>query len=136
MLFLGIVSCCRLLRLSLASLFTEETYHQKNNIVPVRRYNRLIKILDKPPNGGHVVTTLLQQLKYILSIQADLDDLFASLYNVPSTLMCLKTSRKKHINLCQISQFFHRYVRTITSSLNKHSSLPGDVWADRFHCIY
>ena len=65
-------------------LFTEETYHQKNNIVPVRRYNRLIKILDKPPNGGHV-TTLLQQLKYILSIQTNLDDLWKLRFSLQRT---------------------------------------------------
>ena len=46
------------LLLQTASIITgfysqKKTYHQKNNIVPVRRYNRLLKILDKPPIGGH-----------------------------------------------------------------------------------
>jgi len=55
-------------------------YSQKKRIIrriislPVQRYNRLLKILDKSQSGGRVVTTLFQQLKYIPSIQTDLDD--------------------------------------------------------------
>jgi len=129
MLFLEIVSCCRLLRL------TTDFYSQMKRIIrsmislPVQRYNSLIKILDKPPSGGRVVTTLFQQLKYIPSIIFKLILMiygsFASLYNVPSTLVCLNTSRKTLISAKSL--IFHRYIRTITSSLNKHSSLALEM---------
>jgi len=99
MLFLQIVSCCRLLWL------TTGFYSQKKRIIrrmislPVQRYNRLIKILDKPPSSGRVVTTLFQQLKYILSIQTDLDDPWKLRFSLQRTKhMCLKTSRKTLIS--------------------------------------
>jgi len=52
----------------------------------------LIKILDKPPSGGRVVTTLFQQLKYILSIQTDLDDLWKLRFSL---------QRTKHIDVLE-----------------------------------
>ena len=93
------------LLLQTASIITG-FYSQKKRIIrriislPVQRYNRLIKILDKPPIGGHVSQlsfsswNIFYQFKLILMIYGS----FASLYNVPSTLMCLKTSRKTLIS--------------------------------------
>ena len=85
MLFLEIVSCCRLLRL------TTGFYSQKKRIIrrmislPVQRYNRLIKILDKPSSGGRVITTVFQQLKYIPAIETDLDDLWKLRFSLQCT---------------------------------------------------
>ena len=89
MLFLEIVSRCRLLRL------TTDFYSQKKRIIrrmislPLQLTSttvyRLIKILDKPPSGGRVVTTLFQQLKYIPSIQTDLDDLWKLRFSLQCT---------------------------------------------------
>ena len=98
---------CDCLLLQTASIITG-FYSQKKRIIrriillPVQRYNRLIKILDKPPSisGGHVSQlsfsswNIFFQFKLILMIYGS----FASLYNVPSTLMCLKTSRKTLIS--------------------------------------
>jgi len=85
MLFLEIVSCCRLLRL------TTDFYSQKKRIIrrmislPVQRYNRLIKILDKPLSSGRIVTTVFQQLKYIPAIQTDLEDLWKLRFSLQCT---------------------------------------------------
>ena len=85
------------LLLQTASIITG-FYSQKKHItrriisLPVQRYNRLIKILDKPPNGGRVITTLFQQLKYILSIQTDLDDLWKLRFSL---------ERTKHIDVLE-----------------------------------
>jgi len=73
------------------SLVADCFYSQKKRIIrriislPLQRYNRLIKILDKPPSGGRVVTTLFQQLKYIPSIQTDLDDLWKLRFSLQHT---------------------------------------------------
>jgi len=44
-----------------------------------------MKILDKPPSSGRVVTTPFQQLKYIPSIQTDLDDLWKLRFSLQHT---------------------------------------------------
>jgi len=89
MLFLEIVSCCRVRRLT-TDFYSQ--YHQKNDIVTSTTVYRLIKILDKPPSGGRVVTTLFQQLKYIPAIQTDLDDLWK---------LCFSLQRTKHIDVLE-----------------------------------
>jgi len=67
-------------------------YHQKNDIVTSTMIYRLIKILDKPPavmlsQLSFRSWNIFHQFKLILMIYGS----FASLYNVPSTLMCVKT---------------------------------------------
>jgi len=100
MLFLEIVSCCRLLRLA------TDFYWQKKRIIrrmislPVQRYTDWQRFLTN--HRAAVVSSQLsfsswnifQQFKLILMIYGS----FTSLYNVPSTLMCLQTSWKTLIS--------------------------------------